>query len=218
MPRILIVDDEKSIRDALQFACEQASFSVILAGSVSEARSLLRDPADLLILDIGLPDGNGLDFLRELRRTGSLPVLLLTARGEELDRVLGFELGADDYVVKPFSPREVVSRIKAILRRTLTESPVFDHDSEKQQIRFCGERLVLTRYEYLLLRLFIERPGWVYSREKLMDLIWDQPEESYDRTVDTHIKTLRAKLKKVRPDMDPIETRRGAGYALREHL
>ncbi|MBE7439902.1 MAG: response regulator [Spirochaetales bacterium] len=218
MSRIVIVDDEKSIRDALKFACEQASLSATVAGTVREARLLLREQPDLLVLDIGLPDGNGLDFLTELRKSSRLPVLLLTARGDELDRVLGFELGADDYVVKPFSPREVVSRIKAILRRTRSEPGAFEHDSERQQIRFFGERLNLTRYEYLLLRLFIERPGWVYSREKLMDLIWDQPEESYDRTVDTHIKTLRAKLKKIRPDLDPIETRRGTGYALREPL
>ncbi|MCB1173624.1 MAG: response regulator [Leptospiraceae bacterium] len=220
MSALLIVDDEKSIREALQFSLEQANYHVSTAESVAAARAVLQATAvDLLILDIGLPDGNGLDFLKELRQRFSFPVLILSARGAELDRVLGLEMGADDYVVKPFSPREVAARVKAILKRTQPEAmPAFEHDANKQAFKYFGQKLSLTRYEYLLLKLFVDRPGWVYSRQKIMDLIWADPAESYDRTIDTHIKTLRSKLKAIRPDLDPIETRRGQGYALKEYL
>jgi two-component system, OmpR family, catabolic regulation response regulator CreB len=159
-----------------------------------------------------------------MRRSSAVPVLILTARAEEIDRVLGLELGADDYVVKPFSPREVTARVKAILRRGAGASPEgkgdspFHIDMQKRQIRYFGERLALARYEFDILVLFVNRPGWIFTREKIMDLVWLEPGESFDRTVDAHIKTIRAKLKEVRPDIDPIETHRGVGYSLREGL
>lgn len=221
-PSILIVEDEDSIAETLQFSLERDGFETCRARLVRDAWALIADrsPA-LVILDVGLPDKSGFDLLRELRTRSRIPVLLLTARTEEVDRIVGFELGADDYVPKPFSPREVVARVKAILRRGRSgDAPdsVFAVDANRQRISYFGSPLALSRYEYRLLRLLLERPGWVYSREKIMDLVWEEPEESFDRTVDTHIKTLRGKLKAVRADIDPIVTHRGAGYSLKEGL
>ncbi len=181
--------------------------------------------ADLVILDIGLPDMSGFELLRELRKTSEVPVLVLTARSDEIDRVLGLEMGADDYVVKPFSPRELVSRVRAILRRAAGNAGdeesapgIFAVDRNRRRICYRGEPLVLSRYEYEILCLFVSRPGWVFSREKIMEIIWVEPEESFERTVDAHIKSIRNKLRAVTPDIDPIETHRGVGYSLREGL
>lgn len=219
--RILIVEDEPAIADALLFALAKEGFETVHAPTLLRARDLAAD-ADFLVLDVGLPDGNGFDFLRDLRAKSQTPVLLLTARAEEVDRIVGLEIGADDYVVKPFSPREVAARVRAILRRSrgpdaaVTES--FFKDEKKQIIRFQGQALVLSRTEYRILSLLLERPGWVYSREKIMDLAWDEPEESFDRAVDTHIKNIRARLKEINAELDPIVTHRGAGYSLRENV
>ena len=174
---------------------------------------------DLVILDIGLPDANGFDVCRKLQRSGPVAVIFLTARSDEIDRVAGLEMGADDYVVKPFSPRELTARARAVLRRLdggaapARESP-FELDEEKARVRYFDQPLELSRYEYRLLRMLLQAPERVYSREQLLQGAWDHPEHSLDRTVDTHIKTLRAKLRAVRPDRDPIKTRRGLGYFL----
>ena len=219
---ILIVEDEDGIAETLEFALRREGYETCRARMVLEAQALIADrsPA-LLILDVGLPDRSGLDLLRDLRSRSRIPVLVLTARSEEVDRIVGFELGADDYVSKPFSPREVVARVKAILRRgegARDGASVFVLDSNRHSISYFNTQLPLSRYEYLLLKMLLERPGWVFSRDKIMDLVWDQPEESFDRTVDTHIKTLRAKLKAVRNDLDPIVTHRGLGYSIKENL
>ncbi|MCE9598314.1 MAG: two-component system response regulator CreB [Spirochaetia bacterium] len=220
--RVLIVEDEPAIAEALVFALRTEGFQTNHVTTATEAGSLLGTDFDLMILDVGLPDRNGFDFLREVRAHSKIPVLMLTARSEEVDRIVGLELGADDYVVKPFSPREVSARARAILRRTsqgqTDKQKAFEVDEERTTIKFFGQALALSRYEYRILLLLIKRPGWVFSREKIMDLVWEEPEESFDRAVDTHVKNLRSKLKEIRPDLDPVQTRRGLGYSLKEDL
>jgi two-component system catabolic regulation response regulator CreB len=222
---ILIIEDEPGIVDTLIYSLNTEGFEAIAAAYGNEGLAILREkPIDLVVLDIGLPDISGFDLLKKIRKTSIVPVLLLTARSSEIDRVLGLELGADDYMVKPFSPRELVSRVRAILRRTCagkeaTVTPdVFSVDMKKRAITYFGEKLELPRYEFDILKLFISRPGWVFSREQIMDLVWVEPDESLERTVDAHIKSIRSKLRSVRPDIDPIQTHRGIGYSLREDV
>jgi two-component system, OmpR family, catabolic regulation response regulator CreB len=226
MNKVLIVEDEPAIADTIQYALETEGFAPVVAPTGQEALALIdNDAIDLIILDIGLPDINGFELCKQVRQRSALPIIFLTARNEELDRVVGLEIGGDDYVVKPFSPRELTARVKAVLRRTQPNNheapavpPVWTVDAARRRIGYCGQSLDLSRTEYELLRTFIGRPGRVFTREQLMASIWDEPEASMDRTVDAHIKNLRAKLKTVRPDLDPIVTHRGTGYALREEL
>jgi len=221
---VLIIEDEPGIIDTLAYALGTEGFDVKSAGTGGDGLALFRGRgADIIILDIGLPDMTGLDVLKKIRMSSEVPVLFLTARSGEIDRILGLELGADDYVVKPFSPREVVSRVKAILRRSDSGKrdalpSTFVIDEGKRTITYFGEKLFLPRYEFEILRLLVSRPGWVFSRDRIMDLVWEDPGESFDRTVDAHIKSIRGKLRAVRPDIDPIITHRGVGYALREDL
>ncbi|MRR33532.1 two-component system response regulator CreB [bacterium] len=224
--RILIVDDEPSIVDAIQYALETEGFeTACLFSGLPVLATLAEQPADLVVLDIGLPDISGLELCREIRRTSAVPIIFLTARADEIDRVVGLELGADDYITKPFSPREVSARVKAVLRRTGTggnsappRDAVFIINESKRRIWYQGECLDLSRYEYEILKTFIRRPGHVFSREQLMELVWEHPEASLDRTIDAHIKNIRAKLKRVLPESDPIVTHRGTGYCLRDDL
>ena len=200
------------------------------------------EPPALAILDVGLPDMNGFELFKRLQALpggAQVPMLFLTARSDEIDRVVGLELGADDYIAKPFSPRELVARVRTILRRSgrgaqsapptpaASVAPVsapaapagpFALDPERMQIRYYGRLLELSRYEYGLLRLLVQRPGRVYTRDDLLRLVWDEASDSFDRTVDAHVKTLRAKLRAVAPEVDPIRTLRGTGYALNEDL
>ena len=223
-PRILIVEDEPAIADNIQYALETEGFDTLLLSSGMPVIDLLsRERIDLVILDIGLPDINGLELCKLIRKRHSLPIIFLTARSDEVDRVVGLEIGGDDYVTKPFSPRELSARVKAILRRVRppvkkNASGPFEIDAEKRRIFFFGVALDLSRYEYRLLKVLINRPGQVFTRDRLMEIAWDEPEASMDRTVDAHIKNLRAKLKAVNPDVDPITTHRGTGYALRDDL
>jgi two-component system catabolic regulation response regulator CreB len=223
-PRILIVDDEPAISDTIQFVLEGEGLETIRVGTGAAALPVLRDGrVDLVVLDVGLPDMSGFELLKQVRRTETVPIILLTARTSEIDRVLGLEIGADDYVAKPFSPRELAARVKAVLRRarppaTTSVPAAFTVNASKRQIAFFGVALELSRTEYEILTKFLERPGHVYSREQLMSLVWEQPETSLDRTVDVHIKNIRAKLRAVRADVDPIVTHRGTGYSLRDDL
>ncbi|MFO1352660.1 MAG: two-component system response regulator CreB, partial [Gammaproteobacteria bacterium] len=181
-------------------------------------------PLALIVLDVGLPDTQGFELFRGLRQITQAPVIFLTARGGEIDRVVGLEIGADDYITKPFSPRELTARVRAVLRRAqhrtdpaaprAESSMPFSLDEAAYEIRYFGQLLELSRYEYRLLKILIAHPRRVYSREMLLELAWDDPEESFDRTVDTHIKTLRAKLRAVRDDLNPIKTHRSLGYSL----
>jgi two-component system catabolic regulation response regulator CreB len=221
---ILVVEDEPAIADAVQYALESEGFQCqrLVAGA-EVMDTLERQPVSLVVLDIGLPDISGVEVCRQIRQRHDVPVIFLTARSGEVDRVVGLELGADDYVTKPFSPRELAARVKAVLRRARSTggSPggtAFQVDEERCHISYFGKALDLSRQEYRLLCLFIKRPGRVYSREQLMDLAWESPEASMDRTVDAHVKNIRAKLRVVRPDLDPIATHRGMGYSLKEGL
>ncbi|OGT57031.1 MAG: two-component system response regulator CreB [Gammaproteobacteria bacterium RIFCSPHIGHO2_12_FULL_63_22] len=222
MSRILVVEDESTIADAVLYALRADGLQAehFLLGRPALAR-LRAQPFDVVILDVGLPDISGFELCRELRQFSEVPVVFLTARDGEVDRVVGLELGADDYVVKPFSPRELVARVRARLRRAsstqhaLRESGDFSHDLGGQRIRYRGAWLPLTRYEYQLLAVLLGRPGAIFSREQLMDHVWRDAPETVDRTVDTHVKTLRAKLRQVAGDADPIQTHRGQGYSLK---
>jgi two-component system, OmpR family, catabolic regulation response regulator CreB len=229
-PRILVVEDEAAIADTIVYALSTDGFEPVWAGTCAEAATAAAAPAPfaLAILDIGLPDGSGLDLYRALSKARpELPAIFLTARAGEIDRVVGLELGADDYVAKPFSPRELVARVRAVLRRELrgrgaapaaVPAPArgLAIDDERKQIRFRGQVLELSRMEYRLLKLLAERPGRVYSRDELMSRAWDDPGGSFDRTVDAHVKSLRAKLRAIDAAADPIQTHRGMGYSLRE--
>jgi two-component system catabolic regulation response regulator CreB len=227
-PTILVVEDEPAIADTIVYALESEGFRCQrLEVGAGVVELLDRQPVALVVLDIGLPDMSGIEVCRRLRQRHDVPVIFLTARGSEVDRVVGLELGADDYVTKPFSPRELAARTKAVLRRALHGSgppspnpanTVFALDEEKRQISYFGKPLDLARYEYRLLAVLLKRPGRVYSRDELLDLVWDEPEASLDRTVDAHVKNRRAKLREIRPDLDPIATHRGMGYSLKEGL
>jgi two-component system catabolic regulation response regulator CreB len=223
--KILIVDDEPAISDTLAYALRSEGFTAESCTLGAQALALLGAGGHaLVVLDVGLPDMSGFDVCRALRRHSDVPVLFLTARSDEVDRIVGLELGGDDYVAKPFSPREVVSRIRAILRRLHPEPRVarppsvpagrFAVDRDGLRIAYHGTWLNLTRYEYLLLALLLERPGRILSRHQIMEAIWQDGGESLERTVDTHIKTLRGKLRAICPAEESILTHRGLGYSL----
>lgn len=223
---VLIVEDETAIADTIQYALETEGITPLLAATGQEALALFASAAvDLIVLDVGLPDINGFELCKQIRRKSDVPIIFLTARSEEVDRVVGLEIGGDDYVVKPFSPRELTARVKAILRRIHQNHPIhpdadiaWQVNDAKRQITYFDSLLDLSRTEYDLLQTFLRRPGQVFTREQLMANVWDEPEASMDRTVDAHIKNLRAKLKAVKPKLDPIVTHRGTGYALKENL
>ena len=255
-PRILIAEDESGIADTLQYVLKSDGFTPVWCATAEEAIAQFAQEAPALaILDIGLPDLNGFELFKRLQALNQsmggpeVPMVFLTARSDEIDRVVGLELGADDYIAKPFSPRELVARVRTILRRsarngagapataavanhgvphqipaqTPPESPQapaipFSLDHERMQIRYYGRVLELSRYEYGLLRLLVQRPGRVFTRDELLELVWDDSSDSFDRTVDAHVKTLRAKLKAIAPEVEPIRTLRGTGYALNEDL
>jgi len=231
-PRILIVEDEPGIADTLQYALRTEGFEPHWCATGEDALANARaTPPALVVLDVGLPDVSGFEVFRRLRETSDVPVVFLTARSDEIDRVVGLELGADDYVAKPFSPRELVARVRGILRRsgrtapsastpgaaTIASGPIVV-DEGRMQVRYYGRALELSRYEYGLLKTLAARPGHVFTREALLDRVWGDDSESMDRTVDAHVKTLRAKMKAIAPGIDPIRTLRGSGYALAEDM
>ncbi len=237
MKKILVIEDESSIADTIMYALKSEGFeSYWCSTGIAGLNRCSEGDIDLVILDIGLPDSNGFEILKKIRATSSLPVIFLTSRSSELDRVVGLEIGADDYVAKPFSPRELTARVKAVLRRIvqpcitpnseiansvepvhtaeITTTP-FIIDSDSMKITYYSQVVDLTKCEFRLLSALVAHPGRLFSRDALKELAWDEPEFSLDRTVDTHIKTIRSKLRSVRSDIDPIETRRGFGYSLR---
>lgn len=231
--RILVIEDEPAIADTLVYALRTEGFAPEwCATGRAGLEAFAREACALVILDVGLPDMSGFELCRELRTRATVPVLFLTARSGEIDRVVGLELGGDDYVTKPFSPREVTARVRAILRRTQgeavkaggrllsdTKSEAFGLkvDTECKKASWGGVGVELTRYEFRLLAVLAGRPGRVWSRDELMARVWEDPGASMDRTVDAHIKTLRAKLRAVAEAAgEAILTHRGEGYSLRE--
>lgn len=220
---ILIVEDEAAIAETITYALATEGFAPVWKTTGREALAVLAQaPVAFVVLDVGLPDMSGFDVCRELRKRHAVPVIFLTARSGEVDKVVGLELGADDYLAKPFSPRELTARIRAVLRRSngapaAGNAPAgWTHDAAKCRISFRGAPLDLTRNEYRLLGALLAAPGRVFSREQLMTAAWADPGAAMDRTVDAHIKTLRAKLRLAAPEADPIVTHRGLGYSLRE--
>ncbi|MEQ1487284.1 MAG: two-component system response regulator CreB [Methylotenera sp.] len=216
---VLIIEDEPAIAETLIYAFKEAGISTthkLLGGEALPA--LAQNAIDFVILDVGLPDMTGFDVCKKIRETSQIPILFLTARNHEIDRIVGLEIGADDYVTKPFSPREVVARVKAILRRTEPQtnkkSTIFSVDEIANRIQYRGQHLELTRYEFLLLKTLVNQPQRVYSRDQLMDIVWANAENTLERTVDAHIKTLRAKLRRVDAASEAIVTHRGMGYSL----
>lgn len=228
---VLVVEDEAAIAETVLYALRSEGYAAshcLLGGEALQR--LQAGDIDVVVLDVGLPDLGGFEVCRRLRAqpgpAAQLPVIFLTARNDEVDRVLGLELGADDYMTKPFSPRELAARVRARLRRAAPvnagpsadagwqEHGAFAIDREGRRIRFRGQALDLTRYEYALLEALLQRPGAILSRAQLMDRGWDSSADSADRTVDTHVKTLRAKLRAAGASEDPIRTHRGLGYAL----
>jgi two-component system catabolic regulation response regulator CreB len=268
---VLIVEDEPAIAENVAYALRTDGFAALHVTLAADAlRVLATQHVDAVVLDVGLPDGSGFDLCRQLRRHSDVPVLFVTARGDEVDRVVGLEIGADDYVVKPFSPRELVARVKTILRRVApmdaagpaagaagaasggaagtsgalasgaiavaaagslpaagrapgavvatraggdAAGSAFSVDEAAARIRFRGRELALTAFEYRLLCRLLAEPGRVFTREQLMLDVAAAP-ASMARTVDTHIKSLRGKLRAVAPDVEPIRTHRGFGYSL----
>lgn len=220
MPKILIVEDEPKLAMLLQDYLRAASFETEWTDNGNDAIPAIRQHApDLVVLDLMLPGRDGLDICRELRQFSAVPVVMLTARVEEIDRLLGLELGADDYICKPFSPREVVARIKAILRRASgaaapAQSSALQIDAGAHTARLDGQLLDLTPVEFRLLKALASAPGQIFSRDRLLDHLYDDHRVVTDRTVDSHIKNLRRKLEAVRAEGETIRSIYGVGYRL----
>jgi two-component system catabolic regulation response regulator CreB len=236
MPHVLIVEDEMSISDTLIFALQNDGFTTQWVRLGHEAIDQVEQGGvDFVILDVGLPDLSGFETCKAIRRESEVPILFLTARSEEIDRVVGLEIGADDYVVKPFSPREVVARVRTILKRSkrgIDETKSFNDQGEGMEaaqcelkhasefridearffIEFRGQALKLTPHEFRLLAHLLREPERVFSRAQLLDAIGGGIEAGYERKIDGHIKTLRAKLNQIQQASDPILTHRGFGY------
>ena len=223
-PRVLIIEDEPSITENIVYALETEGFETVACTTGEDGLAEFEaDDFSLIILDVGLPDTTGFELCKKIRLTSTLPIIFLTARSAELDRVVGLEIGADDYVTKPFSPRELAARVKAVLRRFSPSAPSspqsnkrFVIDEDRMQIQFLGTALDLSATEFRLLRTLCKHPGRVYSRTQLMEHAWDEPGFALERTVDAHVKAIRAKLRAVAVDQDPIITHRGMGYSLKE--
>jgi two-component system catabolic regulation response regulator CreB len=225
---VLIVEDEPSIAENIVYALSTEGFSPKWVSTARDALEVVQsEKVSLIILDVGLPDENGFELAKTIRKEQQTPIIFVTARGEEVDRIVGLEIGADDYVVKPFSPRELSARVKAVLRRSeqaqahnaVDKTFAVGHffvDEERYRISYRDQALDLSRYEYRILLILARSPGRVYTRAQLMDLAWEEPDMSLERTVDTHVKTLRQKIKSAGAQSDYILTHRGIGYSLKE--
>lgn len=219
--KILVVDDEADIIRLVRAYLERAGFAVVTASEGREALAVFRhERPNLVILDLNLPGLDGLDVCRAMRRDSDIPIIMLTARLEETDRLIGLELGADDYVVKPFSPREIVARVRAVLRRAegaalrpeVVSMAGVTLDLTRRTASVDGRSLDLTTMEFDLLALLVEHPGQVFSRLQLLDRVQGTAYEGYERTIDAHIKNLRKKLGDDSQNPSFIETVRGVGY------
>jgi two-component system catabolic regulation response regulator CreB len=220
--KVLIVEDETAIADGLIYALQSDGFEThwTRLGQQAIERATAGD-IDIILLDVGLPDINGFDVCKAIRRFSEVPILFLTARSDEIDRVVGLEIGADDYVSKPFSLRELLARIRTILKRSRAgqrqappQTGPWRHEVASQRLFFHDQPLELTRYEYRILLTLLDQPQRVFTRSQLMQAAWEAPDHSLERAVDTHIKTLRAKLRQIAADIEVIRTHRGSGYSL----
>jgi len=218
---ILLVEDERSIREPLAEALRSEGFETSVAGTAAEALELAGQAPDLILLDVMLPDGSGFEVCRELRASSRVPIIMLTARGEEADRVVGLELGADDYVVKPFSAREVVARIRAVLRRTAAPEAGGDGpleigglrlDPARHEVTRDGESLELSRKEFELLHLLMRNAGSVVTRDRLIDEVWDPNWFGSTKTLDVHVSGIRRKLGDDPTHPRYLHTVRGVGF------
>ncbi len=222
---ILIVDDEQAVTDLLAYNLRKSGYTVLTAADGHAALQLaLTAKPDLILLDVMIPEMDGLDVCRELRKTSAVPIIMITARGEEVDRVVGLELGADDYVCKPFSVRELMARIKAVLRRGSASGmePAFLYgpaglivDVESRRAAVSGQPLELTRLEFEVLMLLLQNSGRVLTRERLLEQAWGYDFAGDARAVDSTVKRLRAKLRAAGPATDYLEAVRGIGYRMK---
>lgn len=224
MQKILIVDDDAHIREVVRFALEQDGFQVCEAGNGVQALEQYEDARpDLLVLDIMMPEMDGTEVCRRLRKKTDTPIVFLSARDDELDRIIGLELGGDDYLTKPFSPRELVARVRAVLRRTqpatssVPEESTWEHNGLRVnqdlfEVHYLDLPVVLTVTEFGILRTLIDHPGRVFNREALMNSAYEHNVVVSDRTIDSHVRRLRSKLKAV--GIDPVVTVHGMGYKL----
>lgn len=225
--RILVVDDEPAVSDLLAYNLRKAHYDVVIAADGQTALQQARQtPPDLILLDLMIPEVDGLDVCRELRKTSDVPIIMITARGEEIDRVVGLELGADDYVTKPFSVRELMARVKAVLRRAQSEEKTnassdlllgpadLQMDIDARTVQIGGKSLDLTRLEFDLLFHLLFNAGRVLTRERLLEQVWGYDFVGDTRAVDSAVKRLRAKLRAASDNVDTIEAVRGVGYRI----
>jgi len=225
MKRVLVVDDEQSILKVVEYALTQAGYEVHTALDGAGAEFMFEEVRpDLVILDVMLPGESGLDVARDLRAVSNTPIIMLSARGDEVDRILGLEFGADDYVTKPFSPRELVSRVKAILRRVDGSSVEkacvtvgeLEIDTLSHQVKLSGQPLHFTSSEYGILLHLAKHPGTAYSRQAILEALWDESPVGDVRAIDVHIHNIREKLEADPKNPEYVLTVRGFGYRLRE--
>lgn len=223
MKKILVVDDEEPIRKIVDYALTEAGYEVHLAQDGEGAEFLVAEvKPDLVVLDVMLPGKSGLDIARDLRATSQVPIIMLSARGDEVDRILGLEFGADDYVTKPFSPRELVSRVKAILRRVEGTPPEriiigdLEIDTESRQVKVDGQAIPLTTSEFTILLHLARHPGKAFSRQAILTALWDESPVGDERAVDVHIHNIREKIEADQKNPVYVLTVRGYGYRLRE--
>lgn len=217
---ILIVEDEMAIADVVkEYLAEAQMEAVLLSSGVDAATTILSGAFDLVILDLMLPGIDGLTICQEVRKTSEIPIIMVTAKVEEIDRLVGLETGADDYLCKPFSPRELVARVKAVLRRTSNQMVLSDEsnqrlvvDPERWIVTFNGVNISLTRREFILFEILHSKPGRVYSRAQLLELAYDHDSDVIDRAIDSHIKNIRIKFEAV-CQWDPIRSVYGIGYS-----
>ncbi len=227
-PRILVVEDEPSIADNIVYSLESEGFVTVVCPTGTEALAAVKkEDFALVVLDVGLPDTTGFEVCKQMHSVKKVPVIFLTARSAEVDRIVGLEIGGDDYLCKPFSPRELTARVRAVLRRmengvkpasesVKKEASPIAVDDMRCAISYFGETLPLSRYEFRLLKALSAHPGRVFSRGQLMEHASDEPDAAMERTVDAHVKSIRAKMKAVRDDLEPVVTHRGLGYSLAE--
>ncbi|MCP4804468.1 MAG: response regulator transcription factor [Proteobacteria bacterium] len=224
---ILIVDDDDNLREVVRYALDRAGFRVREANDGKKAIQQFGDrPPDLIVLDVLMPEMDGIEVCREIRKASQVPIVFLSSRDEEVDRVLGLELGGDDYMTKPFSPRELVSRVKAVLRRTQPQGALApDGDSvlrsgpikmnpERHRVFVEDEEVRLTVTEFRLLQVLLRRPGRVYTRDELVERAYPGNHHVSDRTLDSHVRRIRQKFRE--HEIDPVETVHGLGYRLRQ--